>query len=202
MQKIYFVYFASIMKKHLIILIVVLLISCSHKEKEEEYYSRHVSEKLSALLINHFSSNDSFPLPPPPNLNVDIYVKIKNDSICKTDILNLYYTYLSLNTNTEKENLEDFIYNTINQKTIFGSGLYFYPNKCFILTESITKFYNKHTFNSFLNMYCKNQSDETYHFKDNMKKEIPTISYYLYLNNYGVSRDCVSGYQIIHKSVF
>ena len=190
------------MKKYLLVLIILLIISCSYKEKEQEYYSQEVSEKLSTLLINHFSSNDSLPLPPPPILNVDIYVKVKNDSICKTDIINLHYTYISFNINTKKESLEDFIYNTINQKTIFESGLYFYPNECFILTDSITKFYNKHTFSSFLNRYCKKQSYGTYGFKDNMKGEMPTISYYLYLNNYSVSQDCVSGYHIINKSVF
>lgn len=188
------------MKTHLLFIVIILFVSCTQKT-EKTYYSHEVSEKLSNQLVQQFSQKGN-PLPPPPISHSGIYIKVKGDSICKTDILNLHYVYNAINSNTEKETLEDFIYNAINQKTIFESGLYFYPNKCLTLTDSITKYYNSHPFDSFLNRYCKKQPDGTYHFKDNMKKEMPTISYYLYLNDYGAGQDCVSGYHIIHKSVF
>ncbi|WP_417366300.1 hypothetical protein [Flavobacterium beibuense] len=188
------------MKTHLLLIVAILIVSCTQKT-EKEYYSHEVSEKISKELIQQFSHED-YPLPPPPISHSGIYMKVKSDSICKTDILNLHYVYRVLNSNSKKETLENFIYNAINQKTIFESGLYFYPNECFTLTDSITEYYNNHSFDAFLNRYCKEQSNGTYHFKGNMEKEMPTISYHLYLNDYGMSQDCVSGYYIIHKSVF
>ena len=188
------------MKTHLLFIVTILIVSCNQKT-EKVYYTHEVSERLSKELVQQFSQKDS-PLPPPPISHSGIYMKVKGDSICKTDILNLHYVYSALNSNTQKETLENFIYNAINQKTIFESGLYFYPNECFTLTDSITEYYNNHTFDSFLNRYCKEQSNGTYNFKDNMEKEMSTISYYLYLNDYGMSQDCISGYHIIHKSVF
>ncbi|WP_417354918.1 hypothetical protein [Flavobacterium sp.] len=188
------------MKTHLLLIVAILIVSCTQKT-EKEYYSHEVSEKISKELIQQFS-HKYYPLPPPPISHSGIYMKVKGDSICKTDILNLHYVYSSLHSNAEKGTLEDFIYNAINQKTIFDSGLYFYPNECFTLTDSITQYYNRYSFDSFLDRYCKKQPDDTYHFKNNMEKEMPTISYYLYLNDYDVNQDCVSGYHIIHKSVF
>ncbi|WP_417351783.1 hypothetical protein [Flavobacterium alkalisoli] len=187
------------MKAHLLLIVAILCISCNQKT-EKEYYSHEVTDKLSKSLLDEIlvkKSRDGY-LPPPPSFYKEIYVKVKGDSICRIDIKNIYYTYVSLHKDTDKS-FESFLYDAMNQNTEFESGLYFYPEKCFKPTDSITEYYNNNSFDSFLNKYCEKVDDNVYHFKKEQKKNMPTISYYLYLNRYKADQDCVSGIYIVNK---
>lgn len=137
--------------------------------------------------------------------NCELYVRASNDSIYKTNFLNLQSYYLLSHQNVFTS-IQEFILSSINQtssidlKVVGASQLI---ANGFLLNDSVSNQYKSGGINLIKKTYCADADSSSIVLKNSNEKTAATVSYYLFLNKYvRLSNDSTNQYKKINTHLY
>lgn len=137
---------------------------------------------------------------PPSNFiaNCELYVKASNDSIYKTNFINLQNYHLLSHQNVFAS-IQEFLLSTINQNTAIDLevvGANQLLSNGFLPNQSVSEQYKKGGIALIKKIYCTDADSASIQLKNPTQENASTVSYYLFLNKYvKLSNDSTARYK-------
>jgi hypothetical protein len=164
------------------ILLIALLIICFSCEKKPNEFNKKLIEKIS---------KENSALPSRYN-SIILFIKSKENKVAKTNVQELKGLH---KFEYNKMKFSDFLSDALNQKiSIDCQGVNFFG-----LNKEVVHLYKNNDFNTFLSFYSEKViGSNRLIFKNKVEEnQINTVFYFLFLNNYLVSFDDISGMYFI-----
>ena len=165
------------MHKVTFLLLLIFLVACKEPAPKGNYEiqeARLVERQLSRKPPSDFIAN------------CELYVKASNDSIYKTNFINLQNYHLLSHQNVFAS-IQEFLLSTINQTTIIDLdivGANQLLTKGFLPNQSVSEQYKKGGIALIKKIYCTDADSTSVQLKNSNEENASTISYYLFLNKY------------------
>lgn len=182
------------MKKVVLLFLIISIVACKQQAPKGNYEiqeTRLVERQLSRKPPSDFIAN------------CELYVKASNDSIYKTNFLNLQNYHLLSHQNVFKP-IQEFLLGCINQEekidlSIVGANQL--VSDGFLLNQSVTDQYKRGGIALIKKLYCTDA--ESIQLKSVDTKLASTVSYYLFLNKYvKLSNDSTNQYKKINSYLY
>ncbi len=178
--------------------IILLLSSCNNnspiiKKEVIDYLSVEVLKTIPDKkgLIDVVSTNIYSPV---------FILSSEKEQIVLTRVDYLYIFFVESEYKNKYKTFNEFLNESLNQKIKFDKGDLIHESRIFKINKKIRIEYEKKSFDTSLSSYLLKENNSTYIDINKIKntEEYYTLIYYLFINNYYITKDDYAGKTYVH----